>query len=109
MTRTAILRSHLSPPPPTPRVPVVVAVEPDGFLRVFAPEHVDVRCVGLLDVFPENRTDAEEYAMLSLPARHKPFAFDARHVRGCYMPSPRTAEEEWNRITDVCLLREVQQ
>jgi len=85
---------------------VVVAVERDGFIRVFGPDHLDVRFVRLLDVLPENRTDAEEYAMLSLPASHKSVAFDARHGLACHMPSPVTAEQELGRIITLSLLRE---
>ena len=94
----AVVPCYGSPPPRPQRVPVVVTVEPDGFLRVYAPDHVDVRIVGLLDVLPENRTDAEAYAILRLPVPHKEIAFDARCNRGVFLPSPRTVEEELERV-----------
>ena len=96
-----------SPSPRPERVPVVVAIEPDGFLRVYAPDHVDVRIVGLLDVLPENRTDAERYAVLRLPVPHKQIAFDARCTRGVFLPSPRTVDEELERVFALSLVKEL--
>jgi hypothetical protein len=97
---------HDAPPRPEPRVPVVIAIEPDGFLRVFAPAHVDIRFIGVLDTSPESRTDAEHYAVLQLPRSHRAVAFDARCSRGVYMPSRVTVEDEQERMIARSLLRE---
>jgi len=103
---SAVVPCHGSPPPRPARVPVVIAVEVDGFIRVFGPDHVDVRFVGLLDTLPENRTDAERYAVLRLPAPHKQIAFDARCTRGVFLFSSRTVREELDRVLAVSLVKE---
>jgi hypothetical protein len=87
-------------------VPIVIAVEPDGFIRAFAPDHVDIRFVELLDVLPENRTDAERYAVLRLPVPHKQIAFDARCTRGVFLPACRTVREELDRVFALRLVKE---
>jgi hypothetical protein len=91
----------------TTHVPVTIAIEPDGFLQVFGPPQVDVRIIDLLDIDPESRTDAEDYATLQLPRPHRQFAFDARHGRGVHMPGRRTVEGELNRKIIVALVKEL--
>ncbi len=104
--KAVVLRSQFSPPPPAPRVPVVIVVEPDGFLRAFAPDQVDVRFVGILDAqTADGRTAAEDYAKFHLPVPHKEIAFDARFSRGVFHPVPVTAEEELDRVVALSLVK----
>ena len=91
---------------PRPRVPVVVVIEPDGLVRAFGPDQVDVRFVGILQTSAQSRTDAEEYSAMRLPLPHKEIAFDARYSRGIYWPCVRTPEEELQRVIELSLVRE---
>jgi len=108
MTKAVLLRSQFSPPMPQPRVPVVIAIEADGFLRAYAPENVSLRFVQVLrSTTTDNRTLAEEYAALRLPAAHREIAFDARHSRGVFMPFPRTPKKELESVIALSMLQEV--
>ncbi len=105
-TKAVILRSSLAPPPPAARVHVVIVVEPDGFLRAFAPDQVEVRFVQLLNTgTADGRTAAEDYARLSLPPSHRGIAFDARFSRGVFKPTPLTAQGELDRRIAAALVR----
>ena len=92
-TLSAVVPCHGSPPPRPERVPVLVEIASDGFLRIHAPENVDVRIVHrLTTTTPENATLDEERLSRRLPQRHRE-VYWADHVRAVYMPRTLTAKE----------------
>jgi hypothetical protein len=96
-------------PKPTPRVPVVIIVEPDGYLTAYTSPGVDLRFVEVLPTnTPESRTLAEHYARCKLPALHREIAFDARCSKASMMPRPITPEAELNKQLDLRLLRDIE-
>ena len=94
---------------PDSRVAVVITIEPDGFLAAYAPAHVDLRFVQILETHAaEDRTLAENHAARALPAPHREVAFDARCSRASYMPRrPITAESEFDRAVNLWLVRQL--
>jgi hypothetical protein len=94
----------------TPRVPVVIVVEPDGFLTGYAPANVDMRFIQVLETTtPESRTIAEEYATRKLPLSHRAVAFDARWSQASIMPRRVTAEAEFHKHLDLQLLHDIEE
>ncbi len=95
------------PPPRVERVPVVVAVHPNGFIQVFGPrEKLDVRIVNLLAVEPRDEALAEHYAELSLPRRHRAVFLPGGLVAMGNMNDCRTPEQEADRRHDLYIIRQ---
>ena len=110
-TRRVALRSTERPKPTPRKEPEYVVVElcADGWIQIYAEDHIRVHIFNRLhSIDPARANDVDEFHALEMA---RPFRriYYPQHLRATGMVEKRTVEAEYNRRENLKMLREFQQ